>query len=67
MNDDPFKGEDFGFMDEEAEKAKDWPLELQYLIDNGLVKVEYDEHDEERFYLTELGKEIWQEMDPNLN
>lgn len=59
--------EDFSFLDEEASKVKDWPVELQSLVDKGLVKVEYDENDEEKFSLTELGRAVCLEIDPNLN
>lgn len=67
MNNDPFDGEDFSFLNEEAAKVKDWPLELQSLVDKGLVKVEYDKDDREQFSLTELGRKVALEIDTDLN
>ena len=64
---DPFEGEDFSFLDEEAAKVKDWPEGMQELVDKGVVKVEYDENGDEQFSLTELGRALERARNPNLN
>jgi len=54
-------------LEYEASIVKDWPIELQNLIDKGLVKVSYDMNDNPIFSLTALGYSIRNEIDLNLN
>ena len=58
---------DFDFLDYEASIVKDWPEEIQSLVDKGVVKVTYDENDNEIFSLTELGRSVFNELDLRLN
>lgn len=54
--------EPFGELDD-----TEWPRELQQLVDMGLVNVKYDEEDVARFSLSDEGKALYQETDPELN
>ena len=54
-------------MEYEASVVKDWPEGMQNLLDQGLVKVYYDEDENPHFSLTESGKKAFNEIDLQLN
>ena len=54
------------FLHHEADIVQpNWPEEIQWLYDNGLIKVEYDKDNLPHFSLTEMGTELAYEIDLN--
>lgn len=51
----------------EASIVEDWPPEIQSLKDKGIIHVTYDDDYKPIFSLTELGKSVLRNIDPNLN